>query len=986
MNPQALYWLNGSWQSLEVENAENLDNLDSTDFSLANHKHFKSDITDLPKNATTAQDGFMSAADKTKLDNIATNANNYSHPTTSGNKHIPSGGSSGQILRWSADGTAVWGADNNTTYSVATTTSNGLMSSTDKSKLDNIATNANNYVHPSTHDASMITESATKRFVSDTEKNTWNAKASTSVATVSTNGLMSASDKAKLDGISAGAGNYVHPTSDGYKHVPANGTTNSGKYLQATATAGTYQWATLPTASTTTSGIVQLNDTVTSTSTTLGATANAVKQAYDKASHSHPYAASSHTHTKSQITDFPTSLPANGGNAATVNGKTVESNVPANAVFTDTTYGVASTSANGLMSTAMVTKLNGIATNANNYVHPTTAGNKHIPSGGSTGQILKWSASGTAVWADLQSGGAANIKDGSSEGSIISTCPIPGMDFPVGVYSFALGRYAHATHDDAVAIGNGAMATNSGAVAIGSSTQASGNCSFAEGSQTTSSGQCSHAEGAASQATEYCAHAEGWNTRATGMRSHAEGQATQATKGNAHAEGKETQASGENSHAEGYASRASAENSHAEGESTVAFGYCSHAEGYNTTASGSYSHAEGYYTRASLSYTHAEGYRTWANNTGSHAEGYYCQGYGQCSHAEGQYTTSFGKASHSEGYSSNLASVSTTPTYNPSSAYSSWNNAKGSNASAYSIAYGDSSHVEGENSGAFGYYSHAEGLKTAAYGNASHSEGNQTYAKGDYSNARGFATTANTWGVNVQGRYNKVSSGYSSSYSSTQDAFVIGNGSSTSSLSNAFRVTYDGKTYGLSAFNSTGADYAEYFEWLDGNPENEDRIGHFVTLDGNKIKIAESEEDYIVGIISGNQSVIGNACEDEWDKMYIRDEFDRLQYEDIEVEQEEHIYNEETEEVEVVMKKVTENVIKLNPDYNSKMKYIPRSQRKEWGIVGMLGQIKVRDDGTCKVNSYCKPSKNGIATHSDDKSHYRVIERVNDHIVKVVFK
>lgn len=47
---------------------------------------------------------------KTKLDGIATNANNYSHPTTSGNKHIPSGGSSGQILKWSADGTAAWGA------------------------------------------------------------------------------------------------------------------------------------------------------------------------------------------------------------------------------------------------------------------------------------------------------------------------------------------------------------------------------------------------------------------------------------------------------------------------------------------------------------------------------------------------------------------------------------------------------------------------------------------------------------------------------------------------------------------------------------------------------------------------------------------------------------------------------------------------------------------------------------------------------------
>lgn len=38
----------------------------------------------------------------------------YTHPTSSGNKHIPSGGSAGQFLKWSADGTAVWAADNNT--------------------------------------------------------------------------------------------------------------------------------------------------------------------------------------------------------------------------------------------------------------------------------------------------------------------------------------------------------------------------------------------------------------------------------------------------------------------------------------------------------------------------------------------------------------------------------------------------------------------------------------------------------------------------------------------------------------------------------------------------------------------------------------------------------------------------------------------------------------------------------------------------------
>lgn len=67
--------------------------------------------------ATTSAHGLMTAADKTKLNGIASNANNYSHPTSSGNKHIPSGGSAGQILRWSSDGTATWGSDNNTTYS-----------------------------------------------------------------------------------------------------------------------------------------------------------------------------------------------------------------------------------------------------------------------------------------------------------------------------------------------------------------------------------------------------------------------------------------------------------------------------------------------------------------------------------------------------------------------------------------------------------------------------------------------------------------------------------------------------------------------------------------------------------------------------------------------------------------------------------------------------------------------------------------------------
>lgn len=89
----------------------------------------------------TTMDSSISANTK-KLAGIEEGANKYVHPTTAGNKHIPAGGSSGQILRWSADGTATWGTDNDTTYEDATQTVHGLMSIADKKKLDGIASGA----------------------------------------------------------------------------------------------------------------------------------------------------------------------------------------------------------------------------------------------------------------------------------------------------------------------------------------------------------------------------------------------------------------------------------------------------------------------------------------------------------------------------------------------------------------------------------------------------------------------------------------------------------------------------------------------------------------------------------------------------------------------------------------------------------------------------------------------------------------------------
>lgn len=77
---------------------------------------------------------------KNKLDGIAEGANNYIHPETSGNKHIPSGGSSGQILSWCGDGTAKWinhNAIDGITDSLTTTDSNIALSAKAGSNLQN---------------------------------------------------------------------------------------------------------------------------------------------------------------------------------------------------------------------------------------------------------------------------------------------------------------------------------------------------------------------------------------------------------------------------------------------------------------------------------------------------------------------------------------------------------------------------------------------------------------------------------------------------------------------------------------------------------------------------------------------------------------------------------------------------------------------------------------------------------------------------------
>lgn len=89
--------------------------------------------------ATDSKAGVMTAAEHSKLDGIDSQANKYVHPTTSGNKHIPSGGQSGKILKWSADGTAEWGDETGATlYSGTGQNTDGAM--TQKAATDTFLT------------------------------------------------------------------------------------------------------------------------------------------------------------------------------------------------------------------------------------------------------------------------------------------------------------------------------------------------------------------------------------------------------------------------------------------------------------------------------------------------------------------------------------------------------------------------------------------------------------------------------------------------------------------------------------------------------------------------------------------------------------------------------------------------------------------------------------------------------------------------------
>lgn len=320
-----------------------------------------------------------------------------------------------------------------------------------------------------------------------------------------------------------------------------------------------------------------------------------------------------------------------------------------------------------------------------------------------------------------------------------------------------------------------------------------------------------------------------------------------------------------------------------------------------------------------------------------------------------------------------------------------------------SFAFGTKVDASGSNTFSVGYetsatgiYSFAEGLRTTVLGPNSHAEGvdNTIGINGSCCHAEGTGNIVNGIASHVMGFHNNATTSNSlvcGQYNADKTAlFIIGCGNNDSARANAFSVQLSGIVKAKSTITgSTTADYAEFFEWEDGNPNKEDRVGKFVTIKGDKISIAKSNESYILGIVSGEPFVLGNGDCDTWNGMYLKDEFNRTIYEpapkvelDVETGQMIEIFEKDGTPVYEGTRP------KLNPDYDPNQPYISRFDRKEWAPVGMLGVLSVIHDGTCKVNGYCCCNSEGIATacDMDTKGACRVIQKMTDNVVRVILK
>lgn len=327
----------------------------------------------------TPGDGLITVTDSTGTATVLTV---YTHPTTAGNKHIPAAGVATNFLKWSSAGTAAWadvtwadviGRPTSTVVNIDDAVTKRHAQNTDTGTsatsftINNATTGASGLRFTSAWGPYLRWNPAGLfEFYSDwqnTSPAVWaevraltfkksdgtevsyngHTHSYTALTDVPTSFTPPIATATILGGVKQGAnitiaadgtisGAAPHPTGDGNLHVPANGTSNNGKVLKATAVAGSYTWGTI---------------------------------------------------AWSEIQSVPTTFAPPIATASVLGGVKQGANI--------------TIAADGTISSSAT------------YTHPTGAGYNHIPAGGATGNYLKWSALGTAVWSSIAWGDLTGV-------------------------------------------------------------------------------------------------------------------------------------------------------------------------------------------------------------------------------------------------------------------------------------------------------------------------------------------------------------------------------------------------------------------------------------------------------------------------------------------------------------------------------------------------------------------------------------------------
>ena len=213
-----------------------------------------------------------------------------------------------------------------------------------------------------------------------------------------------------------------------------------------------------------------------------------------------------------------------------------------------------------------------------------------------------------------------------------------------------------------------------------------------------------------------------------------------------------------------------------------------------------------------------------------------------------------------------------------------------------------------------------------------------------------------------------------------------------------------------SADVGNASDYAEYFEWADGNSSDADRRGITVVMDGEKIRAATGSDDTskIIGVVSGNPAVVGDSAWSEWQLAHQKDTYGSWILE----EHEYLIWNKKgfttdrrtgvktenpqpditdphmSPDHQILVSEIDfwksqgeefcpqwaidQNIrIKrksrtYNPDYDKTRTYVPRSDRKEWSAIGLMGKLVVRRGQPIGANWILM--KSNVGTDPNDNS------------------